>query len=129
MSVEIAGLSPRLETPKGFATVGVQLGPDGFQLAAYDHLLDTTKSWADKLWTSFLKEPEANAALKTRILKKLEYPLPVLLLTEAQCSAIRDRSRHANSVTPVRYSRRNPRSRTPSSHGEKRGPFGRRVSK
>jgi hypothetical protein len=50
--------------------------------------LDTAKSWADKLWTSFLKESEANAALKTTILKKLEYPLPALLLTEAQCDAI-----------------------------------------
>jgi hypothetical protein len=88
--------SPRLETSEAFATLGVHLGPEGSQLAAYDHLLDTAKSWADKLRTSFLKEhrtsflkeQEANAALKTAILKKLEYPLPALSLTETQCVAI-----------------------------------------
>jgi hypothetical protein len=79
---------PRLETSEAFATLGIHLGPDGSQLAAYNHLLDTTKSSANKLRTSFLKEPEANAALKTTILKKLEYPLPALSLTEAQCGAI-----------------------------------------
>jgi hypothetical protein len=50
---------PRLETSEAFATLSVHLGPDGSQLAAYDHLLDTAKSWANKLRTSFLKEPEA----------------------------------------------------------------------
>jgi hypothetical protein len=34
------------------------------------------------------KEKEANAALKTTILKKLEYPLPALTLTEMQCNTI-----------------------------------------
>jgi hypothetical protein len=74
---------------RAFATLCVHLGPDGSQVATYNHLLDTAKSWADKLRTSFFKEPEANAALKTTILKKLVYPLlPALSLTEAQCNAI-----------------------------------------
>jgi hypothetical protein len=51
-------------------------------------LKETAKTWADKLRTSFLKEKEANAALKTTILKKLEYPLPALTLSEKQCNAI-----------------------------------------
>jgi hypothetical protein len=57
---------PRLETSEAFATLGVHLGPDGSQLTAYNHLLDTAKSWADKLWTSFLKEPEAPVPSKLR---------------------------------------------------------------
>jgi hypothetical protein len=60
---------PRLETSQPFKTLGVHLGPDGSQLAAYEYLLETAKTWADKLPTSFLKEKEANAALKTTILK------------------------------------------------------------
>jgi hypothetical protein len=79
---------PRLETSQSFNTLGVHLGPDGSQLAAYEYLKETAKTWADKLRTSFLKEKEANAALKTTILKKLEYPLPALTLSEKQCNAI-----------------------------------------
>jgi hypothetical protein len=58
------------------------------QLAACNHPLETAKSWADKLRTSFLKEKAANAALKTTILKTVECPLPALASTEAQYNAI-----------------------------------------
>jgi hypothetical protein len=51
-------------------------------------LLETAKNWADRLCTSFLKEKEANAALKTTILKMLENPLPALTLMEKQYNAI-----------------------------------------
>jgi hypothetical protein len=65
---------PGLETSKAFATLCVHLSPDRSQLATYDHLLDTAKSWAGKLWTSFLKELEANTTLKTTILKNWSIP-------------------------------------------------------
>ncbi len=79
---------PCLETSQTFYTLGVHLGPNRSQLAAYDPLLEHAKNWADKLRTSFLKIKEAYAALKTTILKKLEYPLPALTLSEKQCDAI-----------------------------------------
>jgi hypothetical protein len=52
----------RLKTSQSFETLGVNLGPDGSQLAAYEYILETAKNWAGKLYTSFLKEKEANAA-------------------------------------------------------------------
>jgi hypothetical protein len=65
---------PPLETSQSFNTLGVHLGPGGSQLVAYEYLKETAKIWTDKLRTGFLKEKEANAVLKTTILKKLEYP-------------------------------------------------------
>jgi hypothetical protein len=70
MSVVSDELSPGLKTSEAFETLGAHLGPDGSQLAAYNHLLEMAESWADKLQTSFRKEKEANAAPKTAILKK-----------------------------------------------------------
>jgi hypothetical protein len=61
---------PQTGTSEAFEILGAHLGPDGSQLAAYNHLLEMAESWADKLQTSFRKEKKANAAPKTTILKK-----------------------------------------------------------
>lgn len=42
---------PQLETSQLFNTLGVHLGPNRSQLAAYGHLKERAKTWADKLET------------------------------------------------------------------------------
>jgi hypothetical protein len=44
--------------------------------------------WADQICVAYLQKHDAAYALKTTILKKLEYALPALSLTEIQCKAI-----------------------------------------
>ena len=78
----------RLEPSEAFETLGVHLAPDGNHEAAYTALSNTAKLWADKVRTSHLKEAEASTALKTTIMKTLEYPLPALSLSRQQCDKI-----------------------------------------
>ena len=64
------------------------MAPDGKHKAEYDYLLEKATKWADKLRTSTLHDQETATALKATILKTLEYPLPVLFLTDTECNKI-----------------------------------------
>jgi hypothetical protein len=99
----------QLETSQPFEMLGVHLGPDGSQLAAYEYLLETAQNCADKLRTSFLKEKEANATLKTTILRKLEYQLPALTLSEKQYNDIMRPVLTAATLPKAKYKRNFPR--------------------
>jgi hypothetical protein len=73
---------------KAFATLGAWIAPDGNQTRAFQEMRNVAVKWADQIRVAYLQKHDAAYALKTTILKKLEYTLPALSLTEIQCKAI-----------------------------------------
>ena len=78
----------RLEVSEAFETLGVFLAPDGNQTSQIKKLTDKASQWADRISTSHLRDQETLAALKTTILKTIEYPLLTLHLSREQLRKI-----------------------------------------
>jgi hypothetical protein len=79
---------PRLETHEVYETLGVRVAPDGNHKEEYAYLITKATKWAEKLRTSTLREAETATALKTTILKTLEYPRPALFLSDSECNKL-----------------------------------------
>lgn len=71
-------------TDTAFETLGVKLAPTGNEDAAKEALEIKANKWADSIRASSLRHHEAMPALRTTILKTLEYPLPVISLSESE---------------------------------------------
>ena len=78
----------QLETNEAFETLGVYLAPNGDNRCAVDNLRDAASKWSEKLRRSFLQSSETYKAITTTIMKKLEYPLTALTLTEKECDTV-----------------------------------------
>ena len=78
----------RLATDEAYETLGVFLAPTGDHSAEYKYLTSKAQKWADRLRTAPLCDFEAATALRTMILKTLEYPLPALFLLESECNKL-----------------------------------------
>jgi hypothetical protein len=46
------------------------------------------KQWSDRIRTLYLRKHDAAYALKVTVLKKIEYALPALNLSKAQCDKL-----------------------------------------
>jgi hypothetical protein len=66
-------------------TLGVRLAPDGNMDAQFAWMLQTARTWAEKIRTGHLPRHLTWQAWKSTIQKTLEYPLTTTTLTEAQC--------------------------------------------
>jgi hypothetical protein len=78
----------RLDVSEAFETLGVFLAPDGNDVAQFQKMLTKAEEWASKVQKSFLRQREMSMALKTTILKTLEYPLLTTSLSLNQCQKI-----------------------------------------
>jgi hypothetical protein len=78
----------RLDTHEAYETLGVRVAPDGNHQAQYEYLTQKVHKWADKLRTSTLRDAETATALKATIVKTLEYPLPAIFLSDAECNKL-----------------------------------------
>ena len=79
---------PQLAASEGKETLGVFLAPDGNNDEAITNMLDQSGTWADLVKTGHLDASDVWRALHSTVLKQLEYPLPALTLTQAQCRTI-----------------------------------------
>jgi hypothetical protein len=78
----------RLEPYQAYETLGVFLAPDGNLKAQLQKMKNVAIKWADNLRTGSLGRCEVWIALQSTILRTLNYPLPALRLTKAQCNSI-----------------------------------------
>lgn len=74
----------RKEHNMAFETLGVKLAPSGDAMEALNALEAKANQWADSIRASNLRHHEVTTAIGTTILKTMEYPLPVLELSEKQ---------------------------------------------
>jgi hypothetical protein len=58
---------------------------DGNLNEQFDRLLTMVKQWSDRVRTSYLQKHDAAYGLKVTVLKKIEYALPAVNLSKAQC--------------------------------------------
>jgi len=68
--------------------LGVWLAPDGNNEKQVEEMRATTVAWAEKVRTGAIDRRDAWQALTLTVMKKLEYPLLVLTLTEDECDYI-----------------------------------------
>jgi len=80
----IALLNPTV----GRKMLGAVSAPNGNTKDQYEELLSKAKTWGAKIKTSYLHRFDANMSLRQGIIKSLEYPLGVSLMTEQQCNTI-----------------------------------------
>ena len=81
-------LVKQLEVNESYKTLGVFLTADGNHEDEVDYLHEKATEWADRIRVSFLGESKAAKALRSTIVKKLEYPLLALTLTKEECNHI-----------------------------------------
>ena len=72
----------------GKETLCVYLAPDGNNDEALESLIKKASTWSDNIRVGHLSPTLAWHAANTIILKSLEYPLPALTLTFAQCKRV-----------------------------------------
>ena len=68
--------------------LGVWLAPDGNNDKQVVEMRKTTVKWAEKVRTGCIDRRDAWQALTLTVMKKLEYPLQALTLTEKECDFI-----------------------------------------
>ena len=68
--------------------LGVWLAPDGNNEKQVSEIRKTTVQWAEKVRTGCIDRRDAWQALTLTVMKKLEYPLQALTLTEKECDLI-----------------------------------------
>ena len=68
--------------------LGVWLSPDGNNDKQIVEMRKTTVKWAEKVRTGCIDRRDAWQALTLTVMKKLEYPLQALTLTEKECDFI-----------------------------------------
>ena len=68
--------------------LGVWLAPDGNNTKQVEEMRRTTVEWAEKVRTGAIDRKDVWQALTLTIMKKLEYPLLALTLTEDECDYI-----------------------------------------
>lgn len=73
---------------QGKETLGVYLAADGSNQEMIDALTQKAEEWRDLILSGHLDKQKARTALQTTIMKSLEYPLPALTLTQAECNKI-----------------------------------------
>jgi hypothetical protein len=78
----------RMEPTEAYETLGLWMAPDGNLDEQFDRLLTMVKHWSDRIRTSYLRKHDAAYALKVTVLKKIEYALPALNLSKAQCDKL-----------------------------------------
>jgi len=78
----------RLEVSEAAETLGIQKAPNGDSEAEVEYLLQKVQKWADKVTGKKYSKYELWYALQSTIMKTLEYPLPALCLTKAECDRI-----------------------------------------
>jgi hypothetical protein len=69
-------------------TLGVRLAPDGNMDAQFEYMMETAQSWVTRLKVGKLPRHLTWKAWMSTISKTLEYPLPVTMLTRAQCKKL-----------------------------------------
>jgi hypothetical protein len=78
----------RMEPTEAYQTLGLWMAPDGNLDKQFERLLTMVKQWSDRIRTSYLQKHDAAYALKVTVLKKIEYALPALNLSKAQCDKL-----------------------------------------
>ena len=78
----------QLATNQAFETLGVLLAPNGCDKESVQALTMHASKWSEKLNQSFLQSVETSQAVTSTIMKKLEYPLAALTLSEKECDKI-----------------------------------------
>jgi len=68
--------------------LGLYMAPSGDKSRILEKLRTTAVEWAAKVWAGTSSQEETWTALKSTISRKLVYPLPTLILTEAECRSI-----------------------------------------
>ena len=68
--------------------LGVWLAPDGNNRKQVEEMRASTVKWAERVRTGCIDRSDAWLALTMTIMKKLEYALPALTLTEEECNFI-----------------------------------------
>ena len=68
--------------------LGVWLAPDGNNRKQVEEMRASTVKWAERVRTGCIDRRDAWLALTMTIMKKLEYALPALTLTEEECNFI-----------------------------------------
>ena len=71
-------------------TLGVYLAPDGNTKTQRQTMRNTAVKFKDNIRVGNLEKSDAWQALNTTIMKSLQYPLPALTLSEAECKHIMD---------------------------------------
>jgi len=69
-------------------SLGVRSAPDGNNEEQVEYLWGLAEDWREKIQMGHLSKHDAWMALTTRIMHTMEYPLPALTLTKAQCMYI-----------------------------------------
>jgi hypothetical protein len=78
----------RMEPMEAYETLGLSMAPDGNLDEQFGRLLMMVKQWSNGICTSYLRKHHAAYALKVTVLKKIEYALPALNLSKAQCDKL-----------------------------------------
>lgn len=78
----------RLAPDQSERTLGVRISPTGDRTKQFEYMLSQATSWADHIRSGGLPRPLVEQALRTTILKTLEYPLPVTSLNREECDKI-----------------------------------------
>jgi hypothetical protein len=77
-----------LEPSRAEWTLGVRLAPDGNMETQFEYMLETAREWANRSKTGYLPRHLTWKAWMSTISNTLEFPLPVTMLTRAQCSKL-----------------------------------------
>ena len=77
-----------LKPSEGQKMLGVWLSPDGSNDKQIEVMRGITTSWAEKARTGYMSKTDAWQAITMTVMKKLEYPLIALTLTEQECNKI-----------------------------------------
>ena len=94
VTISIKDIDGELKELKQFAAdeaqkmLGIWLALDRTNDKQVEEMRVTTVSWAEKIRTGTIDRRDAWQALTLAVMKKLEYPLLVLALTEDECDYI-----------------------------------------
>ena len=99
----------RLSHTESLKTLGVFLAPDGNNDDEVKYLRALAEKYAVKLQKGYLSKQEVYMAFKQNISKSIQYPLPALTLTEAECTYVNAPIVQA-SLRNLRISSKYPRS-------------------
>ena len=78
----------RLSPEEAQEMLGVWIAPDGNCRRAVAEMTAQAQTWAEQVRTGFIRREDAYLSLQMTVMKKLEYPLTALSLTEAECKRI-----------------------------------------
>ena len=70
--------------------LGIFMAMDGNSSTQMKYMREVAEKWLEKVRVGHLTRLDAWTALKTILMKTLEYPLLVLRLTETECTSIMD---------------------------------------